>query len=216
MNDPRELVVVGAGGHATSVVDALLAAGRKPAFILDDDQTKRGHQVGGVVVRGPLSEFSSDEVGRFSIAVAIARNGVRRRLVVHLLARGATLCGVRHPSAVVSRQARIDPTAQIMAGAIVNAGVVVKAHAVLNTGCIVEHDVTVAEYAHIGPGAVLAGAVALEEGAFVASGATVCPFVRLGSWSTLGAGAVALSDLRPRTLAVGIPARPIREEQPDD
>ena len=205
-----ELVVVGAGGHATVVVDALIATGRAPSFILDDDPAKRGALVGGVAVRGPLADVTPPEFRRYWLVVAIAKSDLRRQLVDLLLGHAATLCGVRHPSAIVSPQAVIDPTAQIMAGVIVNAGAKLKAHAVLNTGCIVEHDAVVSEFAHVGPGAVLAGAVVLEEGAFAATGAKVCPFVRLGAWSTLGAGAVALRDVPAGAVMAGVPARPIR------
>jgi acetyltransferase EpsM len=212
MGDARQIVVVGAGGHATVVIDALIAGGRRPAFVLDDDPSKRGEQIGGITIRGPLAELSEQELQRCSIVVAIAKNDLRRRLVLDLLGRHATLCGVRHPSAIISPQATMDPTTQIMAGAIVNAGATIKAHAVLNTGCIVEHDASVAEHTHIGPGAILAGAAVLEQGVFVATGAKVCPFVRLGSWSTLGAGAVALCDVPTKAVAVGVPARVIQKE----
>src|SRR5690348_5359721 len=204
MSAERELIIVGAGGHATVVVDALMAAGRRPVFVVDDDPVKRGALIGGISVRGPLAELTAQHLERCAFVVAIAKNDLRYRLVLDLLGRHATLCGVRHPSAIVSALARVDPTAQIMAGAIVNAGANVGAHTVLNTGSIVEHDAVIAEYSHVGPGAVLAGAVALEQGAFVATGAKVCPFVRLGSWSTLGAGAVALRDVPAQSVAVGV------------
>lgn len=206
------VILCGAGGHAASVIDALTSSGRKAVFILDDDPAKRGRQIADVVVRGPLSSLTTDELQRYTIVVAIAKNDVRRRIVQDLEGRNAKLSGVRHPSAIISQYAAIHPTAQIMAGVIVNAGAVVEAHSVLNTGCIIEHDVTVAKYAHIGPGAVLAGAVVVEEGVLVATGAKVCPFVRIGGWSTLGAGAVALRDLSAGCLAVGVPARPVRKE----
>ena len=209
MSGQRSVVVIGAGGHATVVVDALVAGGRKPAFILDDNPDKIGTRIGGVVVRGPVTGLSAKELERHWLVVGIAKNEVRRRLTLDLLKRGARFCGVRHPSAILSPQADLEPTAQIMAGVIVNAGAEVGAHAVLNTGCIVEHDASIGEYCHVGPGAVLAGAVKLEEGAFAATGAKACPFVRLGAWSILGAGAVALRDIAARSTAVGVPARPV-------
>lgn len=206
------LIIYGAGGHATPVADALLASGLTPAFVVDDDPAKKGRRILGIVVRGPLQELSAEALLSYLVLVAIAANDQRKRLALELVGRGARLAGVVHPSAIVSRHASVDPTAQILAGVIVNAGAVIHAHAVLNTGCIIEHDTIVGEYAHIGPGAVLAGAVVVEEGVFVATGARVCPFARLGGWSTLGAGAVALHDIPPRCIAVGVPAQPIRKE----
>jgi acetyltransferase EpsM len=209
MTSPRQIVIAGAGGHAIVVIDALIVSGCKPAYIVDDDPMKKGTQVGGVAIHGAMGELSAEDLSASTLVVAIAKNDLRRRVAVALVERGASLCGVRHPSAIISQQATIDPTAQIMAGAIVNAGAVIKAHAVLNSGCIVEHGAWIGEYTHIGPGAVLAGAVVIEEGAFVACGAKVCPFVRIGRWSTLGAGAVALRDVAPATVAVGVPAKPV-------
>ena len=188
-------------------MDALAADGRRPVFIVDDDPAKKGRQLARVTIRGGLEGISMEELQRYAVVVAIAENDIRKRIAQMLLQRGASLCGVRHPSALISPLATVDPLTQVLAGVIVNAGAVVQAHAVLNTGCIVEHDSFVGACAHIGPGAVLAGAVLVEEGAFVATGAKVCPFVRLGSWSTLGAGAVALKDLPPGAVAVGVPAR---------
>lgn len=204
------VILFGAGGHAVSVLDALLATQVIPAFILDDDPMKKGREILNIRVRGALKDLTDAELAPYSVVVAIAVNPVRRRVVEVLSKRGAKFAGVQHPSALVSPHALIDPTAQILAGAIVNAGATVSAHAVLNTGCIVEHDTRVEAFTHVGPGAVLAGAAVIEEGAFVATGAKVCPFVRVGRSSTLGAGAVALKDVPGECLAVGVPARVVR------
>lgn len=119
--------------------------------------------------------------------------------------------GARHPSAVVSRHAELAATTQVMAGAVVNPGVVVEQHAVLNTRCIVEHDSRIARFTHVGPGATLAGAVNLAEGAFVGAGACILPFVTVGAWATVGAGAVVIDDVPEGKTVVGVPARVIHQ-----
>ena len=204
------MIVFGAGGHAVSVMDALLAGKVTPAFILDDDPAKKGRQILQIRVRGALRELPPTELAIYSVVVAIAVNSAREQVVRGLTDRGVKFAGVRHPSALISSFAEVHPTAQVLAGAIVNAGAAVGAHAVLNTGCIVEHDARVEAFTHIGPGAVLAGAATVEEGGFVATGAKVCPLVRVGRGSTLGAGAVAVRDVPSGCVAVGIPARELR------
>jgi acetyltransferase EpsM len=206
----KAVILFGGGGHCASVIDALEASGNSAHSILDDDQGRKGEKIAGVPIQGSLAEASGTDLEKFPIIVSIARNRVRQQVVRRLTALSVALTGVRHPSAVVSRRARIDPTAQIMAGAIVNSGAVIGAHAVLNSGCIVEHDAVIGEFVHIGPGASLAGAVVVEEGVFVAIGASLGPSVRIGAWSTLGAGAVALRDVPAGVLALGVPARIVR------
>ncbi len=55
------LIIIGGGGHATVVVDALLAAGEQVLGITDADPTKQGTLVCGVPVLGDdrvLDEYS--------------------------------------------------------------------------------------------------------------------------------------------------------------
>lgn len=49
----------------------------------------------------------------------------------------------------------------------------------------------------------------------VGGGAILLPGVEIGEEAFVGAGAVVLEDVPPRTVAVGNPARPLREV-PDD
>lgn len=61
--------------------------------------------------------------------------------------------------------------------------------------------------------AVTRGRVVLEEHAFVAANAVVLPGVVLGEGAVLGAGGVAIADLEPWTINVGVPARPVRARE---
>lgn len=46
---------------------------------------------------------------------------------------------------------------------------------------------------------------------WLGGGAIVCPGVTIGEGTTVGAGSVVTKDLPPRVLAVGVPARIVRE-----
>ncbi len=52
--------------------------------------------------------------------------------------------------------------------------------------------------------------VFLERGCFVGAQATLLPGVRVGAQSFIAAGSVVTADVPPRTLAAGVPARPVR------
>jgi len=53
--------------------------------------------------------------------------------------------------------------------------------------------------------------ITLGDGVWLGGGVIVCPGVRIGDNTVVGAGSVVVDDLPPRVLAVGNPARVVRE-----
>lgn len=66
---------------------------------------------------------------------------------------------------------------------------------------------------------ITAKGIVVEDDVWLGSGATVVDGVTIGRGSVIGAGAVVTDDIPPYSIAVGIPAKPIkdrREMNPDD
>lgn len=55
------------------------------------------------------------------------------------------------------------------------------------------------------------GAVIMEKDSFLGAGTTVLPGVRIGEGAVIGASSLVLNDIAPWTVAVGIPAKPIKK-----
>ena len=197
----RDLVVIGAGGHAKVVIDCAERVGHKICGVIDD-------RVGATVFEHPHLGSLDNLVlhSDWQFVIAIGSNVVRARIANSLEDRVAWASLV-DPTASVSRHASIQVGSVVFAGAIVQADVRVGRHVILNTGCRVDHDVEIANHCHVAPGAILTGGVVLEEGVFVGAGAVVLPGVRIGAWSTLGAGSVATKDLSSEQVFVGSPAK---------
>ena len=153
------ILVLGAGGHARPVIEALRAMGLEVAGLLDD--APRG-PVLGVPVLGPLGSMATH--GAQAAAIAIGDNAARARLGTACRAVGLALPPVIHPAALVSPAARIAAGAQVMARAVIGPEARIGELALVNTGAIVEHDCEVEEAAHLGPGAVLCGGVRVGAG----------------------------------------------------
>jgi len=66
------------------------------------------------------------------------------------------------------------------------------------------------DYVTVGHRAVIHSAH-VEEGCLIGIGAIVLDGVRIGAGSIIGAGAIVTKDIEPRSLAIGIPARPTRK-----
>ncbi len=202
--------IVGAGAQGRVVLDAWRLQHPERDFgFLDDSRDLWGIQVLGALVRGGTDLLSSESGDAL---LALGNNQLRAALAQSL---SPTLSGrwgtLVHPRAFVSPSASLAPGVVVLAGAIVNTGACIEAHAIVNTGAIVEHDCVVGAFASVSPGAKMGGRVAIGRGAFISTGASLCPRVRVGDGSVVGAGAVVTRDVPAGVLAVGVPARVVRE-----
>lgn len=205
--------VLGGGGHARVLIDALLASGAaRPAAVLDPDPALRGAKILGVPVLGGDDAKLPKGVTHFVVGLGSTGDAApRRRVYETALARGLQPLSVVHPSAVVSRFARLGPGCAVLARAVVNVGAVVGANAIVNTGAIVEHDCAIGDHAHVATGACLAGGVSVGEGAHVGVGACARQDAKIGARAVIGAGAAVVADIPAGAMAVGVPARPVKK-----
>jgi len=206
---PERFAIVGAGGHAKVVVDALLAAGREVLGFYDDNPALRGTEpIPGVRVLGDTNALPGGlEKGNGVVILAVGENRVRSGLSRRLSVPYGVACA---PSAVLGRGVRIGKGSMILPTATVNIDTVIGGHVILNTSCSVDHDCTIGDFVHIAPGAHLGGGVVVGEGTFIGLGSGVIPGIRIGRWCVIGAGAVVTKDIPDNCTAVGVPAKVIK------
>ena len=197
------LVVIGGGGHAKVVISTLRAAGYDPIAVFDDDRTRRGGEVSGLPILGPLSLL--DPTDYDGAVIAIGSNTVRRKIAEQVKLRWVS---VVHPAAWVDPSVTLGQGTVVFAGAIVQPGTALGDHVIVNTGATVDHDCIVGNFAHIAPGSHIAGDVHFGEGVLLGVGSSVIPGRRIGSWAIVGAGSVVIRDIPDNTLVVGVPASP--------
>jgi len=208
------ILVLGGGGHARVVADAILSrsakyGGMELIGFLDDDPTMKQQSVFGKPVFGPLHEIN--HIPHDMVVIGVGDNEDRQKLYEDLSKRGEKFVTIIHPNATVARDVKIGRGSVLFAGVVVNTGAKIGENAILNTGCTVGHDCTVGPHATIGPGAHLGGAVRIRKGAFVGIGSSILQTRTIGEWAIVGGGAVVLRDVPPRTTFVGVPAHPIKK-----
>jgi sugar O-acyltransferase (sialic acid O-acetyltransferase NeuD family) len=211
---PRELAVIGAGGHAKVVVATLQAMGDAPAVVLDDDEARWGGELLGVPVSGPVARLAD---GPWTRAVlAVGDNRTRQRLARRLAGPRLEWATAVHPAAVIDPGVEIAPGAIVFAGAVVQPGTRLGAHAIVNTAATVDHDGAIGGFVHLAPGVHLAGNVTVGEGAFLGVGAAVVPGRTVGAWATVGAGAVVVRDVPEGATVAGVAARTLPSRRPPE
>ncbi len=202
---PKQIVVVGAGGHAKAVVGAAQFAGIEVVAVYDDDPAKWGQKLLGVPIRGPIDRILDRPMPAI---IGIATASTRAALAERLNLEWATLI---HPQACVHESVRIGQGTVIFSGTVVQPDVQLGEQVILNANVSVGHDCVLGDLVHLAPGVDLAGEVHIEEGAFLGIGSAVVPHVRIGAGCVVGAGAAVTANLPCYVVAVGNPAVIIKE-----
>ena len=213
-NHRPQMLIIGAGGHAVSVAETVVAAGYELVAFVSNDA--HGQEVLG---RPVLEEIPESHIsGGGFLAIAIGDNSVRERVWHKLRAsidtdRFPTLI---HPSASISQFAVIGAGTVVLQGAIVGSAAKVGVGCLLNSGSITEHECQLGDFSSLGPNSTLGGQVIIGPRSAISIGATVKHGVSIGADTVVGAQSYVYSDLDAEIVAFGIPARVQRSRQPTD
>ena len=127
------------------------------------------------------------------------------------------------PGAILREQVDIGRNAVIMMGAILNIGAVVGEGTMIDMGAVLGGRATVGRNCHIGAGAVLAGVVEpasatpviVEDNVLIGANAVVIEGCRIGENSVVAAGSIVLEDVPANSVVAGVPAKVIKQMNPD-
>lgn len=207
----EKIIILGNGGHARSIVDAIEREGK--------------YQIVGYVVNDNITELEQNDypiVGNDDDLVELYESGIhhvvigigylgkgnqRRKLYMQLKQIGYSLPIICDPFAIISSKARIGEGTFVGKGAIINADTLVGRACIVNSGAIIEHDCYIGDFSHISVGATLCGGVSVGVDAFIGANATVIQEISLADKVVIGAGAVIIHDVKEECTVLGNPGR---------
>ncbi len=207
----KEIILLGAGGHAAVILDILkaqIANGEaiKIKGLLDDSGKLEWMRY---PVLGSTLEVNDFNQENTYFIIAIGSNKMRYELskkYSHLKFFTAI-----HPSAIIGSQVNIGAGTVVMPNVVINANSQIGQHVIINTGVIVEHDNLIGDYVHLSPNATLCGTVRVKPHTHIGAGATVIQGKMIGMQSMIGAGATVITDIPDQVVAVGTPAKVIKQ-----
>lgn len=210
----RDTVIVGAGGQGRELLDlveVLVAKDSGHRFIgfVDDGEPDRGLLAarGAVLLEGIDDPRASGADFVIGIGDPTVRASVDRRLQEGY----RTFADLVHPEARIGSEFRSGEGLVICAFVSVTTNVGVGRHVHLNPAVAVGHDCTLGDHVSVYPNATISGGVNIGDRVTVGAGSVIIQGVSVGEGTIVGAGAVVTRDLPAGVVAMGSPAKPVRE-----
>lgn len=188
----REIVLIGGGGHAKVVIDAIKCGREFNIYGIVDRRLKKGESVLGIRVIGDdavLPEVFKKGIKHAFIGVgSVGDCKIRKKIYDNLKKIGFCLPIIIHPKAVVSKAVELGEGTFVAAGAVINPGTEIGRNVIVNTRSSIDHDCSIGNFVHIAPGATLSGEVKVGDETHVGTGASVIQGIRIGKRNMIPAG----------------------------
>ena len=205
MNKP--LIIIGAGEHATVLLDILLSQKRNVIALTSINNDKQ--DIFGIPIikdEDVIDNYQTSEVLLVNGIGSVGSTELRKKVFLKFKDRGFSFENVIHSSAIISSHVTIGEGVQILAGAIVNAVATISDNTIVNTKASVDHDCKIGSHVHIAPGCTLSGCVYVGDGTHIGTGSCVIQGINIGENSLIGAGSVVVKDIANNSKAYGNPA----------
>jgi sugar O-acyltransferase (sialic acid O-acetyltransferase NeuD family) len=206
------LVLVGGGGHASDVLQAIEAhnaveARYRVVGILDDGPVDPRRFAGrGVEHLGPVELVGSLDA---AYVLCVGWPWAREALLGRIGPTAPPAAPIVHPGADLGASVELGAGSVVLGGAHLSPMVRMGAHGLVSYNATVGHDTVFGELASVMPGANVSGDVTAGDAVLVGTGAVVLEGLRLGDRARIGAGAVVTRDVPAGTTVVGVPAAPV-------
>jgi sugar O-acyltransferase (sialic acid O-acetyltransferase NeuD family) len=215
----KKILIFGTGGNCIDILDSIHEINthvgwRKYAVMgfLDDDPAKRGKEIHGVPILGPLQ--AAREYGDCFFVNGIgspASFRKKEKILSDLQIEPERYESIIHPTAVVSQFARIGQGTVVLQNAVIASDALVGNHVMVLPNTVISHDDVINDYTCIAGGVCISGEVHVGKSCYLGTNCSLIGRIKVGDHSLIGMGSVVLCDVPPQTVFVGNPAALLRK-----
>ena len=188
-----DVVIVGFGGHALSVVDSMK---RTSQFNIigstDRKQTQYEVQFPYLGTDDVLESLYKDACVKCAILGIgyMGKGTIRQEIYEKLKMIGYEFPVIIDPAAIVSESAVVEEGCFVGKHSVINANAHVGKMCIINTGAIVEHECKVGDFSHVAVGATLCGQVNVGKACLIGANATLIQCRKIQDNEIVPAGVV--------------------------
>jgi len=213
----QKLIIFPFGGNSREAILSIRAINRSKKTwdvvgFIDDNTATHGKECLGVRVLGGREILKKFPKAKVLAVPGNPDNFLKRKDIIGSLkleeSRFATIID---PSVTLSPDAKVGRNTLLMSNVIVSCGVTIGEHCVVLPNTAVLHDSVVGDYCCIGSNVSLSGNVTIAPMCYVGSGVTMKGGISINKRTLIGLGSNVISDIGEGVVAVGNPARVIRQ-----
>lgn len=215
----NDVVLVGGGGLALMIIDAINASRYYNILGIVDDYAKKGDFVYGYEVLGNIKDTLSDLYTKGLRLVINCIGGMasniddplftaRQRVAEELRSMGFLLPNVIHPRAILEPTCKLGEGNVILAGANIGSKAIIGDNCYINTNTMISHECVLGNGVRIAPGAILAGRITVGDNTLVGMGSTVYMNVKIGKNVIIYNGVNVFSNVADEKVVTDIKITP--------
>ncbi len=208
----KKAIILGAGQLGRLIAELLKRCGEFECLgFLDSAPSMQDQKVVGIPVLGGDDYLEKLRGQVDAVFIAIADSSRRKAMLYTARELGFSVPNIIDPSANLASDVRLGEGVLVSMGATVLNATAIGDGVIVGTGVTILHDVEIGAFCTIGGGALVGAGTKIGDQAFIGVGAVIASGgYNIGDHAKLAAGAVALKDLPKNAMAIGNPARVIK------
>ncbi|MGL5126385.1 MAG: acetyltransferase [Fusobacteriaceae bacterium] len=205
----KKLIILGAGGFAKSIIDAIDESQYKLVGFIDS--FKKGEHQGYKILANSIEEIEDKEKYIYFIGIGDPKS--REEYFYNFKKYDLKLANIIDKTSILSRNITMGEGIFIGKRVIVNADTVLEDNVVLNTRSLIEHGNYIGAHTNISTNSVLNGDVKVGSRTFIGSCTVVNGQIKIGNDSIIGSGSIVIRDVEDNVVEAGTPIRFIRRNE---
>ncbi len=202
------MLIIGAGGHASEIIDELYNGSQEKQYYFFDEISMNQVFLNEFKVLRNTAEVYSHCNDNFQFVLGVGNPLNRKNLANRFCKLGGKQTGVISLKANVSQfKVHLENGVDVMTNASISSNVTIGKGTLINRNASIHHDCVIGEFCEIAPNAVLLGKVKVGELSFIGAGAIILPGITIGSNCVIAAGSVVTRDVADNQIVKGIPAK---------
>ena len=157
----KKLLIIGGGGHAKVVADAVLSIKEYQIIGFADDNMKVGtHVFENYSIVSSIKGISTLKFDEFIVAIG---NNEIRKSIFNSLSIYYKPTTIIHQNAIVSNYSKVGLGTVILAGAVVSCGVEIGENCIVNAATLIDHETVIEANCHIAQGVIIGSNCMIKE-----------------------------------------------------